>query len=93
MPPDALPFPSLVAASRDDPFVEIGRAESFARAWGSRFSDLGRIGHINVESGHGPWADGLDLLDDLLGRAACSQAVGFGAGISRSRSQLRTGAS
>ncbi len=70
MPLPRLPFPSTVAASRDDPFVEIGRAEVFARSWGARFVDLGRAGHINVDSGHGPWPEGRALLQDLLDRMA-----------------------
>ena len=61
-----LPYPSLVVASRDDPYVEIERAEAFARGWGSKFVDLGRAGHINVASGHGPWVKGRALLADLI---------------------------
>jgi uncharacterized protein len=67
MPLAPLAFPSLVAASRNDPFVPLDRAEVFARAWGSRFADLGFAGHVNVDSGHGPWAEGLPLLEPLLG--------------------------
>ena len=70
MPRLRLPFPSTVAASQDDPFVEIERAEAFARSWGSRFVDLGRAGHVNGDSGHGPWAQGRVLLDELTLRAA-----------------------
>jgi predicted alpha/beta hydrolase family esterase len=51
IPRQRLPFPSLVVASRDDPYVEIERAEAFARGWGSEFVDLGRAGHINVDVG------------------------------------------
>ena len=61
-----LPYPSLVVASRDDPYVEIERAEAFARGWGSKFVDLGRAGHINVASGHGQWVKGRSLLADLI---------------------------
>lgn len=61
-----LPYPSLVVASRDDPYVEIERAEAFARGWGSKFVDLGRAGHINVASGHGQWVKGRALLADLI---------------------------
>lgn len=66
IPRQRLPFPSLVVASRDDPYVEIERAEAFARGWGSSFVDLGRAGHINVASGHGPWVKGRALLADLI---------------------------
>ena len=67
MPLERFAFPSLVIASRNDPFVRLGRAETFAAAWGSAFVDLGQAGHINEASGHGPWAEGLALLDSLTG--------------------------
>ena len=66
IPRPRLPFPSLVVASRDDPYVAIDRAEAFARGWGSRFVDLGRAGHINVDSGHGAWPRGRLLLNELI---------------------------
>ncbi|AAK24156.1 alpha/beta hydrolase [Caulobacter vibrioides] len=66
IPRQRLPFPSLVVASRNDPYVEIDRAEAFARGWGSRFVDLGRAGHINVDSGHGAWPKGRALLKSLI---------------------------
>ncbi len=75
MPQLRLPFPSTVAASQDDPYVEIERAEAFARSWGSRFVDLGRAGHVNGDSGHGPWPEGRLLLDELVERIA-SEARG-----------------
>ena len=74
MPRQRLPFPSTVVASRDDPYVELGRAREFAHDWGSRFVDLGFAGHINGDSGHGPWVEGLALLDELLERAAALRA-------------------
>ncbi|CAN5251489.1 hypothetical protein BH10PSE4_BH10PSE4_02980 [soil metagenome] len=65
LPRQRLPFPSLVVASRDDPYVEIDRARAFAQGWGADFVDLGRAGHINVESGYGPWTSGQALLRRL----------------------------
>lgn len=74
IPRQRLPFPSLVVASRNDPYVEIDRAEAFARGWGSRFVDLGRAGHINVDSGHGPWPKGLTLLRGLINQVGAADA-------------------
>lgn len=54
-----LPFPSVVVGSRDDPHVGFDAATALAAAWGSTFIDAGNAGHINVESGHGPWPEGL----------------------------------
>ncbi len=66
VPRQRLPFPSTVAASRNDPFVGLEQARAFAHGWGSRFVDLGEVGHINVESGHGPWPEGRALLEELI---------------------------
>ena len=59
-------FPSVVAASVNDPFMQQARARTLAAAWGSRFVDVGRCGHINTASGFGPWPDGEALLKSLL---------------------------
>lgn len=61
-----LPFPSIVVASRDDPYCSYQRSTQFARAWGSELVDLGLCGHINAESGLGAWPQGLDLLQSLI---------------------------
>jgi hypothetical protein len=66
MPLAALPFPSIVVASSDDGFVTLDRARVFAEAWGSRFVDIGAAGHINADSGLGPWRRGKELLAALL---------------------------
>jgi predicted alpha/beta hydrolase family esterase len=72
MPLGRLPFPSLLAASSDDEFVNLDRARAFAEAWGSRFVHIGAAGHINATSGLGPWSRGKELLADLLGRPGVS---------------------
>ena len=54
-----LPFPSVTVASRNDPHIESDAAAVFAASWGSTFIDAGDAGHINAESGHGPWPEGL----------------------------------
>jgi predicted alpha/beta hydrolase family esterase len=66
MPRRRLPFPSLLVASRTDPFMTIERAEAFARSWGSVFTDIGDAGHINVDSGHGAWIEGRAYLNTLM---------------------------
>jgi predicted alpha/beta hydrolase family esterase len=63
---DRLPFASVLAASRDDPFGAFDRAQSMARAWGSRFVDLGERGHINAESGLDDWPQGIAWLNELI---------------------------
>ena len=65
MPLTRFPFPSIVVASTDDPFVSVERANEFAAAWGSRVVILECAGHINSDAGFGPWPEGRRLLDEL----------------------------
>lgn len=65
----ALPFPSIVVASRNDPYSTIERAHSIAQYWGSHFVDVGELGHINAESSIGSWLFGQRLLDRLIASA------------------------
>lgn len=60
-----LPFPSVLAASRNDPYAGFGRAKRMARIWGSRLVDVGSLGHINADSGIGDWPYGRYLLERL----------------------------
>jgi predicted alpha/beta hydrolase family esterase len=57
-PRDPLPFPSITVASRNDPFCAFDVAEDIAGAWGSLFVDAGEAGHIDPDSGYGPWPEG-----------------------------------
>ena len=57
-PRDPLPFPSVVVASRDDSYCDLAVAEDIAAAWGSLFIDAGNGGHLNADSGYGPWPEG-----------------------------------
>lgn len=66
VPKQPLPFPSIVVASGDDPWIELDRAHSLAVDWGSHFVDAGLIGHINAASGLGLWTEGLELLDRVV---------------------------
>ncbi len=65
-----LPFPSIVVASRDDAYVSLEKARSYADAWGSTFVDVGAAGHINAASGLGAWPEGYALLERLRRQAA-----------------------
>jgi serine hydrolase len=66
LPDTPLGFPSIVVASSNDPWVKLGSAVDWAERWGSRLVNLGECGHINTESGHGPWPAGLALYHSLL---------------------------
>jgi predicted alpha/beta hydrolase family esterase len=65
VPRRTLPFPSVLIASRNDPYMTPERARLFASAWGSTLFDAGTCGHINVASGFGPWPQGLQILRDF----------------------------
>jgi predicted alpha/beta hydrolase family esterase len=62
IPDDYLPFPSLVVGSSNDRAASADRARDLALHWGSEFELLRGVGHINVESGHHRWVDGLRHL-------------------------------
>ncbi|RVU14779.1 RBBP9/YdeN family alpha/beta hydrolase [Methylobacterium oryzihabitans] len=59
IPQAPLPFPAVLVASRTDPYTAYDRAGDFAAAWGADLVDAGESGHLNGESGHGPWPEGL----------------------------------
>jgi uncharacterized protein len=62
----ALPFASVLLASRDDPYCAFERAKLFAHAWRAQFMDYGPCGHINADSGLASWPEGHVLLQDLM---------------------------
>lgn len=67
-PRDPLPFPSVVVASTNDQFCHHEVAADMANAWGSLFVDARESGHINAQSGHGPWPDGLMVFANFMKR-------------------------
>ncbi|MCP1171113.1 RBBP9/YdeN family alpha/beta hydrolase [Ralstonia chuxiongensis] len=60
-----LPFPSIVAASRNDPLASFERVAGMAADWGSRLIDLGDVGHLNPAAGFGPWPMAEALIHEL----------------------------
>ncbi|MGP9822693.1 RBBP9/YdeN family alpha/beta hydrolase [Salinarimonas sp. NSM] len=68
VPAHPLPFASVLIASRTDPYCSFPRAEAIAAAWGAELTDAGESGHINSESGHGPWPEGLMRFAGFLKR-------------------------
>ncbi|WP_026607151.1 RBBP9/YdeN family alpha/beta hydrolase [Methylocapsa acidiphila] len=54
-----LPFPALLIASRNDPYATYEESEALASILGAELVDAGLSRHINSESGHGPWPEGL----------------------------------
>jgi predicted alpha/beta hydrolase family esterase len=67
-PRDPLPFPSMMVLSTDDPFGSVEHGVDLATAWGSDVHLAGPAGHINLDSGHGPWPEGLLMFTRLMQR-------------------------
>ncbi|MBR0801316.1 serine hydrolase family protein [Bradyrhizobium jicamae] len=65
VPRDALPFHSIVAASRNDPLARYERVDALARSWGSKLVDLGEVGHLNPASGFGEWPQATSFISEL----------------------------
>ncbi|RXV73854.1 serine hydrolase family protein [Burkholderia stabilis] len=65
IPRERLPFPSVVAASRNDPLARFERVEALAAGWGSKLVDLGEVGHLNPASGYGEWHDAERLIGEV----------------------------
>ncbi|WP_144156706.1 RBBP9/YdeN family alpha/beta hydrolase [Paraburkholderia sp. BCC1885] len=65
VPMVALPFPSILVASTDDPYAGIPFARACATAWGSSWREIGARGHINADSGLGDWDEAQQWLASL----------------------------
>ena len=65
IPRARLPFPSIVAASSNDPLARFERVAGLAESWGSRLEDIGAAGHLNPNAGYGEWPLALSLLGEL----------------------------
>jgi len=70
LPINPLPFPSVVVASTDDHYASIDYSFQKATQWGSRFENVGNLGHINAQSGIGEWEQGKALLQNLMVQAS-----------------------
>jgi uncharacterized protein len=58
-PRNPLAFPAVLVASRNDKYSSFEDSETLAKLLGAKLVDAGYSGHINSESGHGPWPEGL----------------------------------
>lgn len=65
VPRAELPFPSIVAASSNDPLARLDRMRELAQCWGSRLVELGAVGHLNPNSGFGEWPRAEELIREL----------------------------
>lgn len=70
MPLDKLPFPNMLVASNNDPYVTAERARAFAAAWGSKLVEIGNAGHVNGDAGYGEWPEGEQMLQEFCAQLA-----------------------
>ena len=68
IPRDPLPFPSALIASSNDPHSSLEDSSDLALAWGSKLIEAGAAGHINTQSGHGPWPEGMMSFAGFISR-------------------------
>lgn len=77
VPAAPLPCASILAFSRNDPWLGVGKAAYLAQRWGSRPVDLGGAGHVNADAGFGAWPQALELLESLQQQARGRHAAPF----------------
>jgi uncharacterized protein len=65
LPLRPLDVEGVVISSENDPWLSSEAAVELASSWGLKLHSVGRAGHINVESGYGPWPWLLDELQRL----------------------------
>lgn len=86
-----LPFPSILVASRNDPYAGFGRAKRMARIWGSKLVDAGPLGHINASSGIHDWPYGRYLLRRLVDAVTPAPAPLLAGGTAEFLAQQKNG--
>ena len=70
LPQARLVAPSCVVASDNDPWMTATQAHAWARRWGSDWINLGNAGHVNVDSGYGPFPLAREWAEAALDRLA-----------------------
>jgi uncharacterized protein len=66
VPDEAMPWPAVVVASANDPLCSLDTARALSKQWGAAFTDAGPVGHLDIDSGHGPWPEGLLRFGQFL---------------------------
>ena len=66
LPQQPLPVPAILISSANDPWMGAEHAAAWARRWGAGLVQGGALGHINAESGLGPWPEGQLQLRRLV---------------------------
>ena len=75
LPRTALPVPTTMVVSENDPWMDADTARVWGDRWGSRCVSLGMAGHINAESGFGPFPFARRWIAAATQRLAREQRV------------------
>ncbi|MDO6966298.1 RBBP9/YdeN family alpha/beta hydrolase [Rhizobium alvei] len=86
MPEARLPFPTVLVASHNDPYMRFDDAERYATLWGSDLKDIGHAGHINIASGFGRWSEGPVLASSLEQRTRKGSSLSISAPLANAAS-------
>jgi len=66
LPAKGLGLAATLVGSDTDPWMQAQQARAWAGRWGMNFHNLGDAGHINVESGFGPWPLARYKVDQMI---------------------------
>jgi predicted alpha/beta hydrolase family esterase len=66
LPHHGLGLPLHLIGSENDPWMPLERARAWAMQWRGVFQNLGAAGHINIESGFGPWPLARQKVDHMV---------------------------
>jgi hypothetical protein len=75
LPRERLSVPSRLLASATDPWMHADVARKWAADWGSRFTNLGDVGHINAAAGFGPLPPAKAIVAEMIRRLAGEQRI------------------
>lgn len=75
LPHGPLPVPVRLFASANDPWMSLESAQHWAARWAARVVNLGEVGHINVESGFGPFPMAKRTVETLIQKIEQSRRI------------------
>lgn len=70
LPHQRLAIPCTLIASQNGPWMSAASALRWACRWGASYTNLGAVGHINTESGFGPFPLARRWVDAARARAS-----------------------
>lgn len=75
LPQTGLGLPLRLLASENDPWMTLAQARQWANTWGAAWQNLGQVGHVNTESGFGPWPLARFKVDEMIRQLQRQQRI------------------